>query len=131
MLTRAFSKIGSLFVAVMFASASSVTVASTTVPDVVQLQELTNQHLTGVYAVPTQPQITVYAINSTSKPPYALVDWGVLHGGGEFVATNKLGKWTYLFGSGGIYSTAELVQNGVPSAVATYLKANMQPLSTP
>ncbi|HXM17915.1 MAG TPA: hypothetical protein VN934_03795 [Candidatus Tumulicola sp.] len=101
--------------------------------DLVQLEELTNKKLTGVYAVPAQPQITYYAIDLNSSPPYALVDWiGYRFAGAEFVATkSKSGIWSLTFGSGGLYSTQELIDYGVPSAVATYLKANMKPLPTP
>ncbi len=101
--------------------------------DIVQLEELTNKKLTGVYAVPAQPQIIYYAIDLNSSPPYALVDWiGYRVAGGEFVATKgKNGIWSLTFGSGGIYNTQELINHGVPSAAATYLKANMKPLPTP
>ena len=121
-----------VLVAALMAIAPDRGLTSTQPPDLTQLEELTNQHLTGVYAVPAKSQIILYAIDSSVSPPWALVDWGFFPGGGEIAATkNKSGTWTQKFASGGIFTTQELVSHGIPSAAATYLKAHMQPLPTP
>jgi hypothetical protein len=104
---------------------------STQPPDLTRLEELVNQHVTGVYAVPAKPQIVLFAIDSSVSPPWALVDWGFFPGGGEIAAAkNKSGTWSQKFASGGIFTTQELISHGMPSAVATYLKAHIQPLPT-
>jgi len=58
---------------------------------------------------------------------YALVACVYGEGGGELIAFKNAGTWQLKTGGGGAFSVNDLIADGVPSEIASYLVSNLKP----